>query len=104
MGEISSIFVAWFVVYILLLMRAVSEGDASYQRFLSWSEGTGILLLNIISLLFIVFHAVTWFNLAPQAMVVHVRGKRVPGVFISGSNYAAWVLVSALLVWIVLGG
>ena len=102
--EISSIFVAWFVVYILLLMRAVSEGDASYQRFLSWSESGGILLLNVISLFFVVFHAVTWFNLAPKAMVVHLRGKRVPGVLISSSHYAAWAVASALLTWVILGG
>ncbi len=102
--ELSSVFVAWFVVYILLLVRAVSGGDASYQRFLSWSESGGIVLLNAISLLFVVYHAVTWFNLAPQAMVVHLRGKRVPGTWISGSNYVAWAVVSLALAWITLGG
>ena len=102
--EISSIFVAWFVVYMLLLIRAVGEGDASYQQFLSWSASGGIVILNAISLLFVGFHAVTWFNLAPRAMVVNFRGKRVPGIFISGSHYAVWALVSALLAWIILGG
>ncbi len=102
--EVSSIFVAWFVVYLLLLVRAVIQGDESYQQFLSWSARGGILLLNIITLFFVVFHAVTWFNLAPRAMAVRLRGKRVPGVLISGSHYAAWALVSALLAWIVLGG
>ncbi len=102
--EVSSVFVAWFVVYLLLLIRAVIQGDESYQQFLSWSASGGILLLNIITLLFVVFHTVTWFNLAPRAMAVRLRGKRVPGVLISGSHYAAWALVSALLAWIILGG
>ncbi len=102
--EVSSVFVAWFVVYLLLLIRAVIQGDESYQQFLSWSARGGILLLNIITLSFVVFHAVTWFNLAPRAMAVRLRGKRVPDVLISGSNYAAWALVSALLAWIILGG
>ena len=102
--EVSCVFVAWFVVYLLLLVRAVTQGNDSYQQFLSWSGSGGILLLNIITLFFVVFHAVTWFNLAPRAMAVRFRGKRVPGVLISGSHYAAWALVSALLAWIILGG
>ena len=102
--ELSSLFVAWFVVYLLLLVRAVSQGDESYQEFLSWSAGAGVLLLNFITFVFVVFHAITWFKLAPQAMVVKVRGKRVPGIFITGSHYAAWAVVSVLLAWIVLGG
>jgi fumarate reductase subunit C len=60
--------------------------------------------LNVVSLFFVVFHAVTWFNLAPQAMVVRLGGKRVPGAWIAAANYAAWALASALAAWILLGG
>jgi fumarate reductase subunit C len=102
--ELSSIFVAWFVVYLLLLVRAVSEGESSYRQFLSWSGRPLVLFVNVVGLSFVVFHAITWFNLAPQALVVHVRGKRVPGALIAASNYLAWVATSALVVWLVLGG
>jgi fumarate reductase subunit C len=102
--ELSSLFVAWFVVYFLLLVWAVSKGEADYKQFLSWSGSPGVVVLNLVSLLFVVFHAITWFNLAPQAMVVHWRGKRVPGSWVAASNYAAWVVVSALTAWLLLGG
>jgi fumarate reductase subunit C len=101
--ELSSLFIAWFVVYLLLLVGAVSQGKDSYREFLGWSASPAVLLLNVVSLFFVVFHAVTWFNLAPQAMVVHVRGKRVPGTWIAASNYAAWALLSALVAWLLLG-
>ncbi len=100
--EVSSMFVAWFVVFLLVLVHAVSGGDAAYQAFLSWAATPGIMVLNVVSLFFVVFHAVTWFNLAPQAMVVHLRGKRVPGRLIALSNYAAWVAVSAVVAWVIL--
>jgi len=100
--ELSSVFVAWSVVYLLLLVRAVSQREASYEPFVNWSRSPGILLLNAVSLIFVVYHAVTWFNLAPKAMVVHLRGRRVPGGWIAASNYGAWVLVSALVAWLVL--
>ena len=102
--EFSSVFVAWLVAYLLLLVRAVSLGDSSYRELLRWSGHPGVLALNVISLFFVLFHAVTWFNLAPQAMAVRVRGKRVPGVLIAGSNYAAWAAVSVLTAWLLLSG
>ena len=101
--ELSSVFVAWFVAFLLLLVRAVSAGDSAYREFLQWSATPFPLLLNIVTLLFVVFHAITWFNLAPQAMVVKVGKAPVPGSVIAGSNYAAWVVVSALLAWLLIG-
>lgn len=102
--ELSSIFVAWSVVFFLLLVTAVSRGEDAYREFLSWTGSPGILLLNLVSLFFVVFHAVTWFNLAPQALVARLGGKRVPGAWIAASNYAAWSLVSALVAWVILRG
>ena len=101
--ELSSIFVGWFAVYLLLLVRAVSQGASSYEAFLDWSGRPAVLALNFVSLLFIVYHAITWFNLAPKAMVVRVGNTRVPGLLIAGSNYLAWAIASALVGWLLLG-
>jgi fumarate reductase subunit C len=100
--EVSSIFVAWAVVYLLLLVRAVSRGPDEYRRFLDWSTTPWLVALNVISLAFVLLHAVTFVNLTPQAMVVRVRGRRVPGWLLAGSLYATWLLVSAFLVWLVI--
>jgi fumarate reductase subunit C len=102
--ELSSVFIAWFVVYLLLLVRAVSRGADGYARFLEWSDGPVVLALNIVALLFVVFHAVTWFNLAPRAMVVRIAGRRVPGVLIAAANYVVWIVASAAIAWLLIGG
>jgi fumarate reductase subunit C len=102
--ELSSVFVAWSVVYLLLLLRAVSEGESSYRQFLSWSDRRVVLLVNAVSLAFVVFHAITWFNLSSKAVVVHVRRKRVAGALITASNYLAWIVVTAGVAWLVLVG
>jgi len=100
--EASCLFVAWFVVYLLLLFRAVLQGDASYQAFLAWSARTPVLLLDIVSFLFLVYHAITFFDAAPRAMVVHVGKTRVPGSLIGGSHYVAWLVASAVVFWFLL--
>lgn len=101
--ELSSVFVAWFVAYLLLLVRAVGAGPDAYQRFLEWSANPGIILLNVVALAFVVLHTVTFFNLAPQAMAVRMGGRRVPGTWIVASQYVALALVSALVAWVILG-
>ncbi len=102
--ELSSVFVAWFVAFLLMLVRAVGAGEREYAAFVEWSACPWVVLLNLVTLFFVVFHAVTWFNLAPQAMVVHLGRTRVPGSLIALSNYLAWAAVSAVLLWLLFPG
>jgi fumarate reductase subunit C len=102
--ELSSLAVAYFVVLLLLQLRALSHGPEAYVAFLQWLKAPHIIALNTVSLLFALFHTVTWFNLAPRAMAVRVRGKRVPDLLISGTNYAAWLVVSVAVAWLILRG
>jgi len=102
--EASSIFVAWIVVVMLLQIRALKHGPAAYAAFEKWLANPFILALNAISFFFLVFHAVTWFNLAPKAMAVRMRGKRLPAAAVAAPNYVAWVMVSAVVAWILLRG
>jgi succinate dehydrogenase subunit C len=100
--ELSSVFVAWTVVYLLLLVKAVSDGDASYQRFLERSGHWWVVAINVLAMLFVLLHVVTWFGLAPRAMVVKVRGSRVPPRQVVAAHYLAWVVLSAVVAWVVL--
>ncbi len=100
--EISSVFVAFFVVITLLQVRALGRGPEAYAGFQRWLESPLLIALNAISLAFVVFHAITWFNLAPRALVVRWRGKRLPDALISGPNYVAWLAASAAVAWLVL--
>jgi fumarate reductase subunit C len=101
--ELSSVFVAWFVVFLLLLVRAVSQGDREYQRFLDLSANPWMLALNVITLVIVVFHTVTWFNAARQAIVIRLRGRLIPANLIVALHYAALVLLTGVTAWIVLG-
>ena len=101
MRELSSIFVAWFVVFLLLLLRAVTDGPAAYDDFLDWAASPFVVGLNVVAAAFLVLHVVTWFSLTPQAMAIRVRGRPVPPVAIVGAQYAGLAVVSAFVVWLV---
>jgi fumarate reductase subunit C len=100
--ELSSAFIAWFIVLTLVQLYSLSCGPESYSRFEMRMRSPLFLILNTLTLFFIVYHAVTWFNLAPKALVVHWRGKPVPGHWIAAANYAAWFVASLLLLWLLL--
>jgi fumarate reductase subunit C len=100
--ELSSVFVAWFVVYLLLLVNATSAGSTQYERFLDWSAHWWMVVINLIALFFVLLHAVTWFGLAPKAIVVRRRGRRVPPSQILVLHYLAWLLLSAFVAWVIL--
>jgi fumarate reductase subunit C len=100
--ELSSVFVAWFVIYLLLLVRAVSKGDAAYRAFLDLSCHPVMVFVNLVAFFFITFHALTWFAVAPQAIVAHMGTKRVPPLLIAAAHYGAWVVVSAFLFWLLM--
>jgi fumarate reductase subunit C len=101
--ELTSVFVAWSVAFTLIAVHAILQGPDEYRRFLDWSAAPWLVVLNAIALVFVVFHTVTWFNLTPQAVVLRVRGRRVPDAGIAAPLYLAWLVLSALVVWIVLG-
>ena len=101
--ELSCMFVAWFVVYLLMAIDAVGQGPDRYTRFMEWSASRPVLATNIVAFLFIVFHAVTFFEAAPKALVVHVGRRRVPGSLVLAGHYAAWVGASAIVAWLLIG-
>jgi len=98
--ELTSVFVAGYVVILLFQVRALLRGPEAYESFLALLKTPLSIGFHIIALLFVVFHSITWFNLAPKALVVRLGKKTVPGFLIAGSNYAAWLVASALIAWI----
>jgi fumarate reductase subunit C len=126
--ELSSVFVAWFSVFLMMMVFAIGRGEESYQKFLDWAASPAIVVINVVALAFSLLHTVTWFILTPQAMVVRgpwsrqvptmkevpvagqwvpaatvVRvGGRLPAGVVIASQYAGLMVVSAFITWLVL--
>jgi fumarate reductase subunit C len=100
--EISSVFVAWFVVLTLVQIYSASKGPNAYADFLEFLKNPLVVAVNIISFFFVVYHSITWFNLSARAMSIRVGGKKVPGFMISGPNFVAWFVISAVIAWLLL--
>ena len=101
--ELTSVFVALVSVLTLLQVRAILEGPEAHAALMTRLGSPPVTALLLVALVALVFHSASWFNLAPRAMPVRFRGRRVPDVLVSGGNYAAWLVLSAamavLLLW-----
>ena len=102
--ELTSVFVAFFAVVYLWQLLALAQGPEAYAQFLARLRTPLFLALDTVAFLFVLFHAVTWFNLAPKAMVLRFSGKRMPDWVIVGSNYAAWLVLSGAVAFVLLRG
>lgn len=101
MRELSSIFIAWFVVFLLLLVAAVGRGGTAYQGFLDFAASPLIVAVNVVTFLFVVLHTVTWFSLTPKAMDVRSGGRPVPAWAVIASQYVGLAVVSVCVLWLV---
>jgi fumarate reductase subunit C len=100
--ELSCVFVAWFVAFLLVLVAAVDSGPGAYQDFLDWAARPWVIAINVVAAAFVLLHAVTWFGLAPRAMVVRLGGHPVPPVAVVAAHYVLWIACSIVAVWVIL--
>jgi fumarate reductase subunit C len=101
--ELTSVFIAAYLVLFLLMLRKLAVGREAYEAYLRLLATPGMLAFQLLALAAALFHAITWFNLTPMGMAVRLGGKRVPSVIVAGFSYATWFGVSIVVASIVLG-
>jgi fumarate reductase subunit C len=100
--ELTSLAVAFYALLLLLQVRALANGPEAYANFLVWLKSPLSVALNLVAFLLVLYHSVTWFNLSPKALVFRIGKTRIPGAMVAASNYAAWVVFTAVIAWILL--
>ena len=100
--ELTSVFIAAFLVFYLVQLAHLAQGPESYAAFLAQRASFGWMFFHLLALVAALYHSITWFNLTPKVMVMRRGEERVPPVFIAGSNYLAWLAISVVILWIVL--
>jgi len=96
--ELTSLFVAGYAVFLLVL---ISHGDDP-KAFTDTLLCPTAIIFQLIALPFVVFHSVTWFNLTPKAIVLFRGEERVSPRVIAGTHYFLWAVISLLILIVVL--
>lgn len=93
--ELSVAFVAVFLLGMLCLINAAAAGGDAYGRVLGAMAHPCWIAFHAVALAFAVLHTVTWFKAG--AVIMPVKG--VPTWALIAGNLAAWVAVSAALLY-----
>ena len=101
--EFTSLFVAGYCLFLLAFIAKAGDSQESYATLILSLKSPISIVLHLISFTFILYHAVTWFNLTPKIMVLHLGEERIPNALIAGAVYLGWVVVSLMIFWLILG-
>ena len=95
--ELTSVFVAGYAIFLMVLLGRHGQGRAAFQQFYEGLKSPVSIVLQLITLAFVVYHSVTSFNAAPVLMTVWRGEEKLDPRFIVAANYALWAVVSVLI-------
>ncbi|MFQ5656578.1 MAG: fumarate reductase subunit C [Candidatus Methylomirabilales bacterium] len=101
--EMTSIFIAAFLVVTLVQLSQLARGPGAYAAFLERMTSPGWVLFHLLALVAALYHTITWFNLTPKILVVRMGEERLTPIYVAAPNYVVWVVISAVIAWILLG-
>jgi fumarate reductase subunit C len=98
--EFSCLFIAGWTLLMVWGLKQLADGPAAWAAFLELVKTPASVAFHGVTLAFAAYHSVTWFNLTPKALPLQVGERFVPDWVIAGAHYAAWAVLSlVILVW-----
>ncbi|NQV55411.1 MAG: fumarate reductase subunit C [Rhodospirillales bacterium] len=102
--EITSLFIAAYTGLLVIGLGTLADGKGAWDAYLAALQSPMGVAFHAVAFAFAVYHSATWFNVTPKAMPIEIAGKRLPDIAIIGAHYAVWVVVSAALFLLSVGG
>lgn len=95
--EISCIFITIYSVVLLVGFFRLYQGPEAYQGWLEALQSPWSIALAVVTLLSTMYHSISWFKLAPQAMPLQFGKIRViPGLVVA-LHYLAFFAILAVV-------
>jgi fumarate reductase subunit C len=100
--EGTSVFVLLFSLELIVGLLQLQRGEASWNNWLNMLAQPLFIVFNLLALIAVLYHAVTWFKLAPKIMVVRIGDWRLPESSMVVGQWLGMLLVSAVLIGLVI--
>jgi fumarate reductase subunit C len=95
--ELTSLFVGLYCAWLVIGLVRLAQGPAAWEGFLAATSSPPAVLLQLVCLVFAAWHSISWFAVTPKAMPLTLKGEPVSGKAIVGAHYAAWAVVSLVV-------
>lgn len=100
--ELSSVFIALFLVIYLIQLSQLIDGPQAYVSFAQKLSSPGWILFHLVVLAFALYHSFTWFQSTAVVLPIRIGERLLPREMIIALNIGAWVLVSLVILFLFL--
>jgi fumarate reductase subunit C len=95
--ELSSVFVAVFLVVYLCQIYQLSNGPDAYRAFTQKLSSPGWILFHLVALLFALYHSITWFQSSAVVLPLRIGERVIPRPIVTALHVVAWAIVSIIV-------
>jgi fumarate reductase subunit C len=95
--ELSSVFIAIFLLVYLTQIYQLTRGPEAYVAFAQKLGSPGWVIFHFLALLFSLFHSITWFQSTAVVMPLKIGVRELPRQLMTGLNVAALFAVSIVI-------
>jgi fumarate reductase subunit C len=95
--ELSSVFIAIFLVVYLCQIYQLSQGPDAYSAFAQKLASPGWVLFHLVALLFALYHSFTWFQSSAVVLPLRIGERLISRPIVTALHVGAWVMVSVLV-------
>ena len=98
--ELTAVFIGAYLLFLLVFLYSLGAGPDRFTSMLAVLAHPLARAAHAIVLVAAAWHSITWFNLTPKAMPVHVGAKRVADPLVAlAMGYLPWIMVTILILW-----
>ncbi|MCY3666103.1 MAG: hypothetical protein OXH81_10630 [Gemmatimonadetes bacterium] len=94
MRELSSVFIAAFVLLFLYQLFALAKGPEAYAACRSALTTPGFVVFYVVAFVFALYHTITWLGVMGRVQVVQMGAFTVPPKLVTAGAFVGFFLVS----------
>ena len=102
MRELSSVFVAVFILLFLYQISELAKGSEEYAACRSALTTPAFVAFYVVAFVFALYHTITWFKLMSRIQIVRMGAFTVPPKLVTASALVGFLLASAAVGYIFL--
>jgi fumarate reductase subunit C len=104
--ELSSVFIAIFLIVYLCQIYQLTRGLDAYIAFARKLSSPGWIFFHLVALLFALYHSVTWFQSSAVVLQLRIGERMIPRPTVMALHVGAWAVVSVavLILFLALKG
>ncbi|WP_028864155.1 fumarate reductase [Psychromonas aquimarina] len=99
--EGSSVLITLYSLILAWGVLRLSQGEAAFNGWLEALQSPFSIFIHLLALALALYHTITWFSLAPKAVDLWLKGKRLEDKVIVAGHYGAFAVVTVFCLLII---